>query len=191
MNILVIDVGTSSMRGILFSHDGNELVEHQKTYKATYMKNGWVEQSPSDWENALYEIMTNISTVAVEKRWTIDGVTITSQRSSVIPVDSEIHPLCNAIMWQDKRTTYICEVLSDQNDKVFSLCGSRVNPVFSASKMTWVRNNCPDLYEKIYKFMVIPDYLIYLLTGKLCTDYTYGSRSLLMNVYSCQWDDEL
>ena len=121
MNILVIDVGTSSMRGILFSHDGNELVEHQKTYKATYMKNGWVEQSPSDWENALYEIMTNISTVAVEKRWTIDGVTITSQRSSVIPVDSEIHPLCNAIMWQDKRTTDICEVLSDQNDKVFSL----------------------------------------------------------------------
>ena len=47
MNILVIDVGTSSMRGILFSHDGNELVEHQKTYKATYMKNGWVEQSHS------------------------------------------------------------------------------------------------------------------------------------------------
>lgn len=191
MNILVIDVGTSSMRGILFSHDGNELIEYQKAYKAMYMKNGWVEQSPSDWENALYEIMTNISTVAVEKRWTIDGVTITSQRSSVIPVDSEIHPLCNAIMWQDKRTADICEVLSDQNDKVFSLCGSRVNPVFSASKMTWIRNNCPDLYEKIYKFMVIPDYLIYLLTGKLCIDYTYGSRSLLMNVYSCQWDDEL
>ena len=190
MNILVIDVGTSSMRGILFSHEGTVLAKYQKIYKASYMKNGWVEQSPSDWENALYEIMRNISS-SIENKWNIDGIAITSQRSSIIPVDNEIHPLGNAIMWQDKRTADICKSLSDQNDKVFSLCGSRINPVFSASKMTWIRNNCPELYEKIYKFMVIPDYLIYLLTGELCTDYTYGSRSLLMNMYTSKWDDEL
>lgn len=191
MNILVIDVGTSSMRGILFSHEGKLLAEKQTLYSVSYLENSWVEQEASDWENALYGIIKTVAGVAEKKQWGIDAVTITSQRSSVIPVDQNIHPLCNAIMWQDKRTNEICERFSPLNDKVFSLCGSRINPVFSASKMTWIRENRPEIYKKTYKFLVIPDYLIYLMTGELCTDYTYGSRSLLMNIYSHQWDDEL
>lgn len=191
MNILVIDVGTSSMRGILFTHEGELLTEKQNLYNVTYMGNSWVEQNPSDWENALYKIMREVSKEAQANGWAIEAVTITSQRSSVIPVDKAIRPLCSAIMWQDKRTNEICENLNSQNDKVFSLCGSRVNPVFSASKMTWIRENRPEIYEKTYKFMVIPDYLIYLMTGNLCTDYTYGSRSLLMNIRTHEWDAEL
>lgn len=191
MNILVIDVGTSSMRGILFTHEGKLLAEKQTLYNVSYLENSWVEQEASDWENALYGIIRVVAGIAEEKQWGIDAVTITSQRSSVIPVDQNIHPLCSAIMWQDKRTNEICERFSPLNDKVFSLCGSRVNPVFSASKMTWIRENRPEIYKKTYKFLVIPDYLIYLMTGELCTDYTYGSRSLLMNLYSHQWDDEL
>ncbi len=191
MNILVIDVGTSSMRGILFTHEGKLLAEKQTLYSVSYLENSWAEQEASDWENALYGIIKTVVGVAEEKQWNIDAVTITSQRSSVIPVDQNIHPLCSAIMWQDKRTNEICERLSPLNDKVFSLCGSRINPVFSASKMTWIRENRPEIYKKTYKFLVIPDYLIYLMTGELCTDYTYGSRSLLMNIYSHRWNDEL
>lgn len=191
MNILVIDVGTSSMRGILFTHEGKVLAEKQIPYNVTYMENGWVEQNASDWENALYLIFKDISFKAKEMGESIDAAAITSQRSSVIPVDRSVHPLCNAIMWQDKRTSEICEKLSSGNDKVFSLCGSRVNPVFSASKMTWIRENCPEIYEKTYKYLVIPDYLLYLMTGRLGTDYTYGSRSLLMNIHTHEWDPEL
>jgi xylulokinase/glycerol kinase len=191
MNILVIDVGTSSMRGILFTHEGKLLTEKQIFYSVTYLENSWAEQEPSDWENALYGIMKAVAADADENGWSIDAITITSQRSSVIPVDRNIRPLCNAIMWQDKRTNEICERLNPLNDKIFSLCGSRVNPVFSASKMTWVREERPELYEKTFKFLVIPDYLIYLMTGELCTDYTYGSRSLLMNIHTHEWDDEL
>lgn len=191
MNILVMDVGTSSMRGVLLTHEGKELTEKQYFYSVSYMKNSWVEQNPSDWENALYEIVKKVSKEAVKNNWSIDALTITSQRSSVIPVDKTIRPLCNAIMWQDKRTNGICERLNAQNDRVFALCGSRINPVFSASKMTWIRENRPEIYHKTYKFMVIPDYLNYLMTGKICTDYTYGSRSLLMNIYTHEWDKEL
>ena len=67
----------------------------------------------------------------------------------------------------------------------------QVNPVFSGSKMMWIREERPEIYAKTYKFMVIPDYLIYLMTGRICTDYTYGSRSLLMNIRTHEWDDEL
>lgn len=191
MNILVIDVGTSSMRGILFTQGGKVLTESQTLYRVLYMENSWVEQAASDWENALYNIMKEIVKTAEENKWNIDAITITSQRSSVIPVDQSIRPLCNAIMWQDKRTNEICEQLNPQNDKIFSLCGSRVNPVFSASKMTWIRENRPEIYAKTYKFLVIPDYLNYLMTGTLCTDYTYGSRSSLMNIHTHEWDQEL
>lgn len=191
MNILVIDVGTSSMRGILFTHEGKFLAEKQILYNVSYLERSWVEQEASDWENALYGIMKKIAKEADENRWMIDAITITSQRSSVIPVDQSMRPLCGAIMWQDKRTNEICVRLTPLNDKIFSLCGSRVNPVFSAGKMTWVREERPEIYNKTYKFLVIPDYLIYLMTGELYTDYTYGSRSLLMNIHNHQWDQEL
>lgn len=191
MNILVLDVGTSSMRGILFSSEGTELASKQCLYRADYMGNGWVEQDPRDWEDTMFDILRSVSGTAKEKGRTIDGISITSQRSSVIPVDRSVRPLCRAIMWQDKRTTEICKRLAPENERIFRLCGSRVNPVFSASKMTWLRRERADLYEKTYKFLVIPDYLIYLLTGNLCTDHTYGSRSLLMNLRTHQWEEEL
>lgn len=191
MNILVIDVGTSSMRGILFDHHGQSLSEKQEFYHVTYMENSWVEQNPADWENALYSILKQTALETKIKNQKIDAISITSQRSSVIPVDHNIHPLCNAIMWQDKRTNELCKSMESLNDKVFNLCGSRINPVFSATKMTWIREKCPEIYDRTFKFMVIPDYLIYLMTGEICTDYTYGSRSLLMNIRTHQWDDEL
>jgi len=191
MNILVIDVGTSSMRGILLTHEGEELAISQVLYQVTYMENGWVEQDASDWENALYRILKDVSAQAKEKGVSVDAVAVTSQRSSVIPVDRSIRPVSRAIMWQDKRTSVIGDRLAEENDRVFALCGARVNPVFSGGKMTWIRENQPDIYEKTYKFLVIPDYLIYKMTGRLCTDYTYGSRSNLMNIRTCSWDDEL
>lgn len=191
MNILVLDVGTSSMRGILFSAEGTELLSKQCLYRADYMEEGWVEQDPLDWEEAMYVILHVISEAAEKQKLTIDAIAVTSQRSSLIPVDASMRPLCRAIMWQDKRAAGICKEFESENEKIVRLCGSRVNPVFSACKMTWIRKERPDLYKKIYKFLVVPDYLIYLLTGNLCTDYTYGSRSNLMNIRTCRWDDEL
>ena len=191
MNILVLDIGTSSMRGILFSEKGAELASKQYIYRPDYLENGWVEQEPSVWEQAMYEILRTISCETAEKGIRIDGISITALRSSIFPVDDNIRPLCKAIMWQDKRTLEICENLEAENNKIFPLSGSRVNPVFSASKMTWIRKERPDIYAKTYKFVLAADYLIYLLTGNLCTDYTYGSRSHLMNIRTCQWDDEL
>lgn len=190
-NILVLDVGTSSMRGILYAFDGKRLATEQLPYRATYLANGWVEQNVSDWENSMLQILRSISEKAESNGWKIDGIALTAQRSSVIAVDKEIRPLQPAIMWQDKRTAEICSRLEAENEMVFSHCGSRINPVFGGTKMAWIRENQPEIYRKTYKFLVIPDYLLWILTGELKTDYTYGSRSLLMNLWKKEWDDEL
>ena len=101
MNVLVIDVGTSSMRGILFDHQGKCLTEKQEFYQATYLENSWVEQNPADWENALYSILKKSVAEAESMGEKIEAISITSQRSSVIPVDENFRPLSNAIMWQE------------------------------------------------------------------------------------------
>ena len=128
---------------------------------------------------------------AAQEEESIDVVALTSQRSSVIPVDREGNHLGNAQMWQDKRTVPLCQAMEEHHREIFQLCGSRVNPVFSGAKMKWMRQNQPDLYEKAYKLTVIPDYLVYHMTGNFYTDYTYGSRSLLMNLKTCRWDPRL
>ncbi len=191
MNVLVIDVGTSGMRGILFDESGKVLFEKKVSYQVSYLSEGIVEQNPNDWKNALYTVIRQITVESGKANLSIDAIAITSQRSSVFPVDKNISPLANAIMWQDKRTNTMCENMSDMNDPVFERSGAKINPVFSGPKMKWIRQNLPDVYANTYKFVVIPDYLIYLMTGNLVTDYTYGSRSLLMNLRIHTWDPEL
>lgn len=191
MNILIIDVGTSSMRGILFRQDGEMLHMVQQEYQVISLPHGFIEQDPLDFKNGLVHIVKEIVSYAETAGLAADAVAITSQRSSIIPVDEHGEHLCNAQMWQDKRTVPLCREMECYHEEIFQLCGSRVNPVFSGMKMKWLKHNEPELYRKAYKLTVIPDYLIYHMTGNFCTDYTYGSRSLLMNLHTCSWDERL
>lgn len=191
MNVLVLDVGTSNMRGILFRESGEKIASAQEKYRVTCMPNGWVEQETSDWEQAMFRILHRIGELSSEHDWRVDAIALTSQRSSVIALDREWKPIQPAIMWQDKRTAEICHRFAGYNDLFLSRCGVRINSVFTAPKMRWIRENQPEIYQKTEKFAVIPDYLLWKLTGKLQTDTTYGSRSLLMNLQEKCWDSEL
>ncbi len=191
MGIAVLDIGTSSMRGILYHNEGKKLFTKQIGYTPIYQENGWVEQNPRDWRQAAECSMRACSEAANRMGETIQALSITAQRSSVIPVDERGQPLGNAIMWQDKRTEGILQELSASRGRIFELTGSRLNPVFSGCKMTWIRKNRPALYRAAKRLVVIPDYLIHEMTGEWVTDTTYASRSLLMNLRTRQWDEEL
>lgn len=189
MSILVLDIGTTSMRGIFYDHHGKKLAVHQVKNHPQFLENGVVSESPEDWSGNTYEIFRNImKTDAAED---LEAISITSQRSSIIPVDRDGRPLMDTIMWQDVRNKDICARFEKYNKKLFQKTGSRVNSVFSGSKMTWVRENCPDIYPKVYKFVNIPEYIMHLMTGGYDSDYTYASRSGLMDLYTKEFDDEL
>lgn len=181
MNVLVLDVGTTSMRGILYDQTGAKLSWHQLPCHPQFSDNGWVTEDPKDWSGNTIEIMRHIAG-EISADTTIDVISITSQRSSIIPVDGSGTPLMDTIMWQDKRNLEICKELSYYNKKIFGKTGSLVNAVFSGSKMTWVRKNCPDIYEKVHKFVNIPEYINFIMTGEYVSDYTYASRSGLFNI---------
>lgn len=191
MHILVIDVGTSSIRGVLYDPQGQELFVHQIGYQVHFFGEIYAEQPASDWANSIVEISREAVTFCESRGLKIGGLSLTCQRSSIIPVDKDGKALRSAIMWQDKRNGEIVAQMQDQVPFVHSLTGARINTVFSGTKMTWFRKNEPELYEKTYKICTIADFIVHEITGQYRTDHTYGARSLLMNIRTRAWDDRL
>ena len=191
MSILVIDVGTSSIRGVLYDEKGTEIFCHQIPYQVHFIDGTHAEQDTSDWSDTIVEIGRAAAVYCEKENLKIGGLALTSQRSSVIPVDKDGHALMPAIMWQDKRNKEIVDEFRGMEKAIYKLTGARINTVFSGTKMTWVRRNAPEIYEKTYKFCTIADFITHEITGEYRTDHTYGSRSLLMNVRTSQWDPKL
>ena len=189
--ILVIDVGTSSIRGVLYDGMGSELFCHQIPYQVHFIDGTHAEQDASDWLDTIVEISRAAVAFCEKENWKIEGLALTSQRSSVIPVERDGYALMPAIMWQDKRNQEIVAELKPRENEIHALTGARINTVFSGTKMTWVRRNAPDVYAKTYKFCTIADFITHEITGEYRTDHTYGSRSLLMNVRTREWDPKL
>ena len=186
MNVLILDVGTSSMRGTLMDERGRALAQKQIKYQPEFQPGGRVEQDADQWRRALLAIAAELG-----KRGGIAAIGLTAQRSSLIPVDEQGTPLRRAVMWQDTRNAEIADRLSAHNDRVFAATGSRVNTVYSGTKMAWLRQAEPETYAAADKLAVVADYLVGVMTGRVRTDATYGSRSLLMDLRTRQWDSEL
>lgn len=191
MGILVIDVGTSSMKGFYFNNEAQVLSQARRSYRPVYHSSECVTQNPLILKNALFQISREIQEWCKNNQQKIHAVSLTAQRSSVIPADQDGNPLSDALMWQDKRNLHICEELKEKNKEIIRLSGTSINHVFSGSKMTWIRREKEELYKKTYKFLVVADYLLYQITGMFKTDRTYASRSHLMNLRTGQWDEEL
>ncbi len=186
MNILALDVGTSSMRGIVFDDTGTPLASHQIKYGVNTISHTHVEQDPASWIEALVEICWRLA-----RKARIDALSLTSQRSSVIAVDEQGKALAPAIMWQDTRNASLVAELASQTDFIFERCGARPNTVYSGPKMAWIKRNEPELYRRAFKLCTIADLLTHHMTGAFATDTSYASRSLLMNLATGHWAQEL
>lgn len=186
MNILVVDAGTSGMKGLLMNEKGDRLFAARRSYQPEFSGEGRVEQDAGDWSGALLEIMRETVCFAA-----VHAIVLTAQRSSVIPMGADGQPLHNALMWQDIRNEGLCAALAERNRDIFPRCGTMVNTVCSGGKMAWLRENKPNVWRRTKKLVTVPEYLIHLMTGEYRTDTTYGSRSLLMNLRTRRWDDTL
>lgn len=185
MRILVIDIGTTSTKGMVYDENLNLLSECRVPAAPEFLDDVHVQESPQVWCAALEKIGKHAS----DKK--IDAVALTAQRSSVFPADSGGNPLHPAIMWQDRRTDKICAQRKALERNVYEKTGLLIKPVYGAPKMAWFRQNMPEVYEKTERFMTVADLCVHFLTGSFVTDTTYGNRSLLMNLHTGEWDREL
>lgn len=195
--ILVIDQGTTSTRGIVFNIDGSIHTTHQIEHQQFFPKLGWVEHDPEEIWSAVKNCCAALLKSSDQK---IMGIGITNQRETTVVWERESGKcLGNAIVWQDRRTTDFCEVLKQQNleSLVYQKTGLLLDPYFSASKIQWILNQNPGSFERAKKgellFGTIDSFLLWRLTKgeSHATDITNAARTLLFNIHTLSWDDEL
>lgn len=187
-HILVIDTGSSSMRGILINEEGKIIVRHHIKHSMKTLEGGIAVQAAEDFRNGLITICKSIGM----KGHCISALAFTSQRSSVLPVDEAGKPLSDILMWHDKRSSKLCDEVNQTSAKaLYQICGMKASPVFSAPKMLWLKQNQPELYQKAHKLLGIHDYLLFLSTGKFMTDTSLASRTCLLDIHKRQWSPEL
>ena len=189
--IITVDIGTTSMRAILYDADGRVRQMDQRENVPEFFNDGRVEQDPAAWPAILFSVLRCCADVADSLGIEPVCISVTAQRSSVIPVDRAGTPLHPAIMWQDRRTAALALAMDDCNPLVYRKTGLKISPVFSAIKMTWLRRNRPDLWAQTYKMIGIQDWVLYLLCGRFVTDHTFGSRTNLLDLEERDWDSDL
>ena len=191
-SILTIDIGSSSMRAIL--HDGSGAVMHKcrRSTVPNYKSGGTrVELDANTYVETLLSLLKESREYSQDKNISPIALSVTSQRSSVVPVNGRGEPLAPFIMWHDKRTVPLCQELQQYEDKVYNMTGLRISPVLSAVKMTWLRKQQPEIYSKTAKMLGIHDLALYTLCGGFITDHSLASNTNLLNLATCKWDQEL
>lgn len=192
-HILVLDVGTSSLKAMLYDITGKLLNRASHEYHSDFFSNNHVEQNPLTWQDSLIITLKKSGNFIRDNNLSIDAIVVTSQRASVIPVDSAGETLHPAIMWQDRRSMAQCDQLLGELglEEIYRRTGLRANPYFSVPKMMWLKDERPEIYEKAEKLIGVQDYVVKLLTGVYVTDWTQACRTLLMNINTFQWDEDM
>lgn len=197
--ILTIDAGTTSVRAVLFDTQKNEFVKIEKQpFKQIFPKPAWVEHDAEEiWQKVKDCVLKVCENVNPDE---IYGLGITNQRETVVAWDSKTgKPLCNAIVWQCRRTSKFCATLkkSKMSKVIHNKTGLIPDAYFSATKMKWLIDNVKEvkkaLTENTLKMGTIESYLVYRLTqGKsFVTDITNASRTMLFNIKDLVWDEDL
>ena len=196
--ILAIDQGTTSSRAIVFDEDQKIISESQREYELQYPNNGWVEADPDEILNSVEETINNVLDGLPHE---IAACGITNQRETVVVWDkSSGKPIYPAIIWQDRRTSDLCNKLKDKDNlenEIREKTGLLLDPYFSASKIKWILDNVENARERAISgelcFGTIETYLIWNLTEEKNhkTDATNASRTMLMNLKTTQWDESL
>ena len=198
--ILALDQGTTSSRAILFDQQGRIAGVAQHEFPQIFPAAGWVEHDPIDiLTSQLSAAVEVMSKAAVEPR-DVAALGIANQRETTIVWDRETgKPVCNAIVWQDRRTAPLCARLREEGaeETIRRKTGLLLDPYFSATKIAWILDNIPGARAAAelghLAFGTVDSWLIWNLTGgrRHITDRTNASRTLLYNIVQDRWDDEL
>ena len=198
--IMALDAGTTSNRCILFDHAGNICSMSQKEFTQVFPQPGWVEHDADEIFATMLEVsrqaLQNIGATAAD----IAAIGITNQRETTIVWNKHTgRPICNAIVWQCRRTAPFCDELKARglNQTIQEKTGLVIDPYFSGTKIRWILENVPGARESAKRgellFGTVETWLIWKLTGgkSHVSDYSNASRTMLLNIHTLQWDQEI
>ena len=198
--ILALDQGTTSSRAIVFDHQGAIVADAQQEFRQIFPKPGWVEHDATE----IWATQASVAAGALAKAGLaatdIAAIGITNQRETTVVWDRKTgRPICNAIVWQDRRTAGACDRLKKTGKAAMirRKTGLVVDAYFSATKIQWILNNVPGAKARAQAgelaFGTVDSWLVWNLTSGRThvTDVSNASRTMLFNLKTCDWDDEL
>lgn len=197
--VIALDQGTTSSRAIIFNHQGEIVNVAQKDFTQHFPEPGWVEHNPEAIWSTQLSVMQEAIAKARVREDDIAAVGITNQRETTMIWDRKTgEPIARAIVWQDRRTARYCDSLKEEyGEFIRKKTGLVIDAYFSASKVRWLLDNVEGAREKAEKgelaFGTVDSWLVWRLTeGKVhVTDPSNASRTMLFNIHTMQWDDEL
>lgn len=198
--IMAIDQGTTSSRAIIFDKAGNHIGTNQKEFTQYFPEAGWVEHDAHEIWNSVQSVIAGAFIESGVKPEQIAGIGITNQRETTVVWDKETGlPIYHAIVWQSRQSAQIADELKEQgySDLFHEKTGLIIDSYFSATKIRWILDHVPGAQERAEKgellFGTIDSWLVYKLTdGKVhVTDYSNASRTMLFNINTLEWDQEI
>ena len=189
--IVTIDAGTTYCKAMVWDKEGVILAQAQRMNQPIYPRAGWAEQSPGLWwDNARQAAKAALQEATAKRREIqVAAVGLTSCRDIVIPVDRHGAPLGNAILWMDTRASHEAREIADRIglETVHQITGMIPGPTFPACKILWLKRNHPEQIDKCDYFLQPRDYIFYMLTGELLTDYSMASRTMMFDQVNNSW----
>ncbi len=191
--LLGIDIGTSGCKVAVFSEAGQLIASETQPYNVIYPKEGWVEQDPNEWWNSVVKAIKSLVCNNNVEPSDIKAIGIDGQSWSAIPIDRKGKVLANTPIWMDTRAHKICSRLKDEigEQKIFSLCGNPMEPMYTLPKILWFKEEMPKVYSETYKFLQSNSFIVYRLTGNISQDISQGYGMQCFDIKTGSWDKDM
>ena len=191
--LLGLDLGTSGVKALITDEKAEKIVTATVEYPLLTPKVNWAEQEPSDWWNGTVEAIKQVLSKSSADPQDIKGIGLSGQMHGLVALDKEHKVLRPSIIWCDQRTKKQCQYITDTigAERLIELVSNPALTGFTAGKLIWVRENEPDIYDKIYKILLPKDYIRFCLTGEFATEVSDASGTNFLNVKERKWSREL
>ena len=190
--VLGIDLGTSSLKGLLMNKSGEVVAFAGYDYPLLHPKKGYSEQNPEEWVKACENVFKALSEKVGDFKAELEGIAISGQMHGLVTLDGEDKVVRPAILWNDTRTTKQCtEIMEGFGDRLITITKNKALEGFTLPKILWMQEEERELWVKVAHIMLPKDYLIFRLTGEFATDYSDAAGTLLLDVAAKKWSDEI
>ena len=192
--LMGIDVGTTSVKCVLFDQKGRVIASRNSEYELSMPQPDFVEVQAETYWNATKDSLARVLNESRIDSKDISGIGISSQGESFVALGKDGRPLGRVIVWLDNRSKEEARLIDDEFgvDNIYGITGqNEIIPTWTATKILWMKRNEPSLFERVHKYLLLQDYMTYRLTGEFATEYSMVCSSLLFDISHRRWWSEI
>lgn len=189
--LLGLDLGTSSLKGLVFDHSGNLINTASADYPLSSPRPGFSEQDPNHWRQAAHAVIKALIDKVPELRKELIGISFSGQMHSLVLLDEQNKVIRPAILWNDVRTTKQCQRIMEEMPEILSITKNIALEGFTLPKICWVQEHEPENWQKVQHLMLPKDFLALWLSGTYSMDYSDAAGTLLLDSEKSCWSAEI